>query len=105
MIDHMIPADFLKQEIRNGFTVSEVMKRSWAAYLEILDDIRGICDKHSLKLFACYGTLLGAVREHGIIAWDDDVDVGLVGMDYVQFLDVLSREYGDRYSVLNPYTP
>ena len=104
MIDHKIPADFLKQEIRNGFTVSEVMKRSWAAYLEILDDIRGICDKHSLKLFACYGTLLGAVREHGIIAWDDDVDVGLVGMDYVQFLDVLSREYGDRYSVLNPYT-
>ncbi len=25
-------------------------------------------------------------------------------MDYVRFLDVLSKEYGDKYSILNPYT-
>ncbi len=58
MKEHKIPADYLKQEERNGFTISEVMKRSWTAYLEILDDIKDICDKYSLKLFACYGTLL-----------------------------------------------
>ena len=57
----------------------------------------------SLNMFACYGTLLGTVREHGSIAWDD-VDVGLVGMDYVRFLDILSKEYGDKYIILNPYT-
>ncbi len=95
---------FLLQEERNGFTVNEVMKRSWAAYIEILDDIIEICNKHSLKLFASYGTLLGAVREHGFIPWDDDVDVGLVGMDYVNFLEILSKEYGDKYTILNPYT-
>lgn len=99
-----IPEDFLKEEVRNGFTVNEVMKRCWATYLQILEDIKKICERNSLKLFACYGTLLGAVREHGFIAWDDDVDVGLVGMDYVRFLDILSREYSDRYSILNPYT-
>ncbi len=104
MMEHMIPVDFLKQEVRNGFAISEVMKRSWAADLEMLDDIKRICEEHSLKLFACYGTLLGAVREHGFIAWDDDVDVGLVGMDYIRFLDILSREYVDKYSILNPYT-
>lgn len=104
MNKNVIPAGFLEQEIRDGFTVSEVMKRSWAAYLEILDDIKNICKVHSLKMFACYGTLLGAVREHGFIAWDDDVDIGFVGMDYVRFLDILAKEYGEKYSILNPYT-
>lgn len=99
-----IPEGFLKQEIRNGFTISEVMKRSWAVYIEILEDIKELCDRHSLKLFACYGTLLGAVREHGFIAWDDDIDVGLVGEDYVRLLEVLSEEYADKYAILNPYT-
>ena len=96
--------EFLVQEERNGFTVNEVMKRSWAAYLAILEDIIAICRENSLNLFACYGTLLGAVREHGFIPWDDDVDVGLVGMDYVNFLDIMSREYADKYNILNPYT-
>ncbi len=95
---------FLTQEERNGFTVNEVMKRSWAAYLTILENIIAICKENSLNLFACYGTLLGAVREHGFIPWDDDVDVGLVGMDYVNFLEILSREYADKYNILNPYT-
>lgn len=99
-----IPEGFLRQEVRKGFTINEVMKRCWTVYIDILEDISDICRKNSLNLFMCYGTLLGAVREHGFIPWDDDVDVGLVGMDYVNFLDILSREYEDKYNILNPYT-
>ncbi len=99
-----IPEGFLRQEVRKGFTINEVMKRCWTVYIDILEDISDICRKNSLNLFMCYGTLLGAVREHGFIPWDDDADVGLVGMDYVNFLEILSREYSDKYNILNPYT-
>ena len=95
---------FLETEKRRGFVISELMKRSWAVDLEIIAELREICNKYDLKMFACYGTLLGSVREHGYIPWDDDIDVGMVGDDYVRFLDILSREYSDKFNILNPYT-
>ena len=95
---------FLKNEKRNGFIISEIMKRSWAADLSALQDIRDLCSRHSIRFFAAYGTLLGTVREGGYIPWDDDIDIGMVRDDYIAFLDAVSAELGDKYEVMNPYT-
>ncbi len=104
MNDLIISNTFFKREKRRSFVVGESMKRSWASDLMILEDLKEVCQKHSLKIFACYGTLLGAVRDRGFIAWDDDIDLGLVGEDYVSFLDIISKEYGYKYNILNSYT-
>ncbi|MBR1472396.1 MAG: LicD family protein [Lachnospiraceae bacterium] len=95
---------FFKEEERRGFLVSEVMKRSWAEDMQIIQDIAEICREQSLFFFACYGTLLGAVRERGFIPWDDDIDIGMVRDDYVRFLDIISKNYKEKYTILNPYT-
>ena len=96
--------DFFRTENRDGFIVNELMKRTWAAQLEVLNEIDRICKKHSITWFAYYGTLLGAVRHGGFIPWDDDIDIAMKKDDYIKFLQVVQGELPEKYCVLNIYT-
>lgn len=40
------------------------------------------CKSHDIKYYAGYGTLIGVVRHHGLIPWDDDIDVLMLPEDY-----------------------
>ena len=80
------PDDYFRDEVREGFLVSEMMKRTWGAQLEIFDRIRNLCERYGLKYYAEVGTLLGAVRHKGIIPWDDDIDIAMLREDYNKFL-------------------
>lgn len=63
------------------------MKDIQAVSLEILKKIADICDKEGLKYSIAWGTLIGAVRHHGYIPWDDDVDILMPRPDYVKLKD------------------
>ena len=45
-------------EVRDGFFIESKMKRAWAAQLEVLDEIRRICQANSIRYFADWGTLV-----------------------------------------------
>ncbi len=81
--------EFFYDEVKDGFFISEMMKRYWAAQLEVLKVIDDICQKHGIKWFAIYGTLLGAIRHNGYIPWDDDLDIAMLRDDYDKFFNVV----------------
>ena len=53
-----------------------------AVQLTVLDKFTRFCDQENLRYMAAYGTLLGAVRHHGYIPWDDDIDLMMPRADY-----------------------
>ena len=67
--------------------------------LNMLVDIDEVCRKHGLCYYLAYGTLLGAVRHHGFIPWDDDADIMMPRKDYEKFLRIAPDELGSQYFV------
>jgi len=68
-----------------------MMKRAWAAQLEVLKAVDDICEQMGIKYYAAWGTLLGAVRHKGFIPWDDDIDIYMLGNDYQRFVNEAHR--------------
>lgn len=74
------------------------------AGLNILKVVIEICKRHDLKYYVYGGTLLGAIRHHGFIPWDDDVDIAMPRKDFEKlkeyqnelpdymFLDTIQRK-------------
>ena len=49
-----------------------------AGTVKALMEIKNVLDKHGLKFWLDFGTLLGAVRDKKILPWDVDIDLSLV---------------------------
>ena len=43
------PREFFYDEVRNGFYIPGIIKRIWAAQLEILDSMHKICKKNKIR--------------------------------------------------------
>lgn len=83
-----IDESFFKPEERDGYVVSAEMKKIWAVELDLLNEFARVCSEYQLKWFVHAGTMLGAVRHHGYIPWDDDIDVVMPREDYKRLCSI-----------------
>lgn len=94
----------LDKETRNGYEISPKMKKVWDIQIKMVKKLLEVCAKYNLKVWADGGTLLGTVRHHGYIPWDDDIDMVMLREDYDKLLQVASKEFEDPFFFQDVYT-
>lgn len=70
--------------------------------LEMLDDIKYVCEKNNIKWGVSGGCALGAVRHKGFIPWDDDVDIVFPREEFEKFKKVYPKEGKPEYKLICP---
>jgi len=88
---------FLQKPI-NHFIVKRNLKKEMlsekeATYLyALMQRVHALFTSHNIPYFIDYGTLLGAVRNKGLIPYDNDLDIGILKRDLRQLHSLISRK-------------
>ena len=64
--------------------------------------MHAVCRKYNITYYYDSGALIGAVRHHSFIPWDDDVDLAFTREEYNKLLAVPKEEWGDDFELVTP---
>ena len=99
-------SDYLNEIAREGNVFYELSEEERASLKECLlsmyKDIAKVCEKYNLTVMLGGGSALGAVRHHGFIPWDDDLDLMIPREDYNKLKDIFSDELSKKYALSVP---
>ena len=79
------------------------LRRLQGICLELVKEIDRICRKNGIEYTLDGGTLLGAVREHGFLAWDDDADIAMTRENYDRFFEACKTDLDKERFFLQDY--
>lgn len=99
-----LPDGFLEEEDRGGYVVPSKMKEVWAIQMDLLTQLINVCQQNNIKMWVDGGTLLGAVRHHGYIPWDDDIDVIMLREEYDKLMEIGKDAFTAPYFFQSAYT-
>lgn len=66
--------------------------------LDILKRVDRVLKEHNLPFYIIGGTLIGALRDHGFIPWDDDIDIMMFRNDFEMLFE--HQEWFDNTDLL-----
>lgn len=83
---------------------NKLLRQVQLVQLEILKEVKRICDENDIAYSLEGGTLLGAIRHKGFIPWDDDLDISMVRTEYERFLKIAPEAIKPEYVVQSWYS-
>lgn len=83
----------------------ELLKKYQSVVLSVAEDIIAVCEEENITYHLTGGSALGAVRHHGFIPWDDDIDIDILSSDFDRFVEAFGKAYPEKYSIQTCRTP
>ena len=85
-----------------GIMTEEELKKVQKISLRMAEEFYAFCEFHHLTCYLCGGGCIGAVRNAGMIPWDDDLDFFMPRKDYETALRLWKEERNNgRYFLEN----
>jgi lipopolysaccharide cholinephosphotransferase len=97
-------SNFIREEYRSEWLVTEKVKKSWWIQLDILKKFDEVCRKNNLRWYPIGGILIGVIRHQGFIPWDDDVDVAMPREDYDKLEEACKKDLLYPYEFQSTFT-
>jgi len=72
-------------------------KKNSDAMIELFRIVAKVLNRHNIKFYLDFGTLIGAMRDGKLIPWDDDMDISLVDEKDFEKLPQVVKEINRRY--------
>lgn len=82
----------------------EELRHVQTVAVRILNEFDRVCRALDIPYVVYGGTAIGAVRHHGFIPWDDDVDVALSRAAYERFLREAPELLSSEFAIANART-
>ena len=88
------------KKVKYKFLSDEERAELHQQLLKMLKYINTICEKENISYILHGGSMLGAVRHHGFIPWDDDIDILMTRGDYEKLIEIIRNDCNSPYKII-----
>lgn len=67
----------------------------------LMRKLHAVCKEYNITYYYDSGSLIGAVRHHSFIPWDDDIDVAFMRKEYEKLLALPKEVWGEDFALIS----
>lgn len=68
---------------------NDMLREFHGRLCDLMQRVHDICIENGINYTLIGGSLIGAIRHHGFIPWDDDMDIAMPYEDFIRFRDIV----------------